>query len=262
MSDRTCTIAGCTAAHLAKGYCKPHYAQAYRKAKPDMHHPKFERVCETCGTKWSTPRREARFCTAKCKGAHLAVINLKSCPLPPDHPVRMLISEARATPLPQRPPTSRPTPTAGPRTPRECPSCGSWFSPVHASAATQMVTCSSRCKRKRAKRIRRARTHGAAGTWTWSEFMRIARRFGYACAYCGTKPERLDPDHVLPLARGGQDSPTNLLPACAPCNSSKCAMTLNEWADWRARRGLPFRRVTWAAGDLRYIHLTVTSVAA
>ena len=111
------------------------------------------------------------------------------------------------------------------------------------------------------KQRRGAREHDAGGFFTWSEFMRIARKFNYCCAYCGEKPDRLDPDHVVPLSRGGSNSTTNLLPACSMCNSSKCAMTLAEWGAWLASRELSARRTSWTPGDPRYTHLTDAALA-
>ena len=48
------------------------------------------------------------------------------------------------------------------------------------------------------------------------------------CAYCrrACKPTI---DHVVPLARGGRDEPSNVVPACKPCNSSKNDRLLSEW---------------------------------
>lgn len=56
----------------------------------------------------------------------------------------------------------------------------------------------------------------------------ILARYGDTCAYCDAPAEHLD--HVHPLSKGGADAPHNLLPACAPCNLSKNAKTLAEWA--------------------------------
>ena len=123
------------------------------------------------------------------------------------------------------------------------------------------MTCSRSCARRCAKRRRRAREAGARGSWTWSQFMAIAKKFDYCCAYCGVKPERLDPDHVVPLSRGGYDSPSNLLPTCFMCNSSKCAMTLDECDEWRTNRGLEPRATSWVPGDMRYVHLTQALLA-
>ena len=86
--------------------------------------------------------------------------------------------------------------------------------------------------------------------------MVIARRHGYRCAYCGTRPTRLDPDHVVPVSRGGANYIGNLLPACPPCNSSKRDLTLDEWSDYLHQRGLPPRTTTWDSTDPRFTHLT------
>ena len=104
--------------------------------------------------------------------------------------------------------------------------------------------------------MRRSREHGQATAWRWSDFTRIARRFDYRCAYCGTKPERLDPEHVVPLSRGGHNGIGNLLPTCMPCNSDKRDLTLDEWAADRERLGKEARRTGWLADDQRFWHLT------
>lgn len=52
----------------------------------------------------------------------------------------------------------------------------------------------------------------------------ILRRDDHCCRYCGehASPQvKLTIDHVLPVALGGNDDPTNLVAACAPCNSGK-----------------------------------------
>lgn len=50
----------------------------------------------------------------------------------------------------------------------------------------------------------------------------------YSCAYCGS-PHRLTFDHVMPLARGGEHTIANIVPACRSCNSSKKDRTPEEW---------------------------------
>lgn len=51
----------------------------------------------------------------------------------------------------------------------------------------------------------------------------ILRRDSYTCRYCGASaPDaKLTVDHVLPVALGGTDEPTNLVAACADCNVGK-----------------------------------------
>jgi 5-methylcytosine-specific restriction endonuclease McrA len=56
----------------------------------------------------------------------------------------------------------------------------------------------------------------------------IAVVLGLPCAYCGAT-ELIEVDHIVPLARGGAHEPTNLAPACRPCNRSKRDRLLSEW---------------------------------
>lgn len=41
------------------------------------------------------------------------------------------------------------------------------------------------------------------------------------CHYCGDVFDELTIDHVIPLSRGGSNSPTNLVAACLGCNQTK-----------------------------------------
>ncbi|MFJ8394374.1 HNH endonuclease [Streptomyces sp. NPDC094144] len=56
----------------------------------------------------------------------------------------------------------------------------------------------------------------------------ILARWLWKCAYCNANAEHLD--HVVPLSRGGSDVESNMVPACAKCNLSKGAKTLEEWS--------------------------------
>ncbi len=62
------------------------------------------------------------------------------------------------------------------------------------------------------------------------------------CTYCNQLLQRrtLTRDHVLPQSRGGQSTPDNLVPCCAPCNRQKSDKPL-----WRfmLERGRPELRV-------------------
>lgn len=51
----------------------------------------------------------------------------------------------------------------------------------------------------------------------------VLRRDNHACHYCGAKaPDvKLTVDHVVPVALGGTDDPTNLVAACDTCNGGK-----------------------------------------
>lgn len=51
----------------------------------------------------------------------------------------------------------------------------------------------------------------------------VLRRDNHACRYCGAcAPDvPLTVDHVIPVALGGSDDPSNLVAACRACNSGK-----------------------------------------
>lgn len=54
----------------------------------------------------------------------------------------------------------------------------------------------------------------------------VLRRDNHTCRYCGTTAAdtELHVDHVLPVALGGKDEPTNLVTACEPCNTGKSSI--------------------------------------
>lgn len=58
----------------------------------------------------------------------------------------------------------------------------------------------------------------------------ILRRDGHTCRYCGAAaPDvKLTVDHVIPIALGGGDEPSNLVTACQPCNAGKSSTSPDE----------------------------------
>ena len=68
---------------------------------------------------------------------------------------------------------------------------------------------------------------------------RVFRIYGRRCYYCPATEEEafIEIDHIVPLARGGDNEFLNLLPACETCNRSKGIKTMGEWLEEkRARR--------------------------
>ena len=57
----------------------------------------------------------------------------------------------------------------------------------------------------------------------------VLRRDNFTCRYCGAAaPEvALEVDHIVPVALGGRDDPTNLATACADCNGGKSSVPPN-----------------------------------
>ena len=49
------------------------------------------------------------------------------------------------------------------------------------------------------------------------------------CAYCGADDRPLQRDCVLPISRGGRYTVRNVVPACGPCNASKCNDEVTGW---------------------------------
>ena len=79
-------------------------------------------------------------------------------------------------------------------------------------------------KRILAHQRRRARIALApVNNLTRAEWLAIKQAFGYRCAYCGKKLQRLTMDHITPLSEGGSHTLHNVVPACGSCNYSKQA---------------------------------------
>lgn len=52
----------------------------------------------------------------------------------------------------------------------------------------------------------------------------ILKRDNYTCRYCRSVDNPLTIDHVIPVALGGTDEPTNLVAACKDCNAGKSSV--------------------------------------
>jgi len=76
---------------------------------------------------------------------------------------------------------------------------------------------------------RRALRLKASGDWTREQFKELCEQVDYHCAYCLNKFDKLTPDHIIPLARGGSNDISNIIPACGSCNYSKQAKTPLEY---------------------------------
>ena len=87
--------------------------------------------------------------------------------------------------------------------------------------------------------LRRARLAGSPGKYTAQEWKDLVERSGGRCTYCD-EVGILQPDHRIPLARGGTNLIENILPACGPCNRRKHTMTETEYRSRLAsRKSLP-----------------------
>lgn len=234
MDERTCQQCEITftPTHGMQRFC-----EAHRGDQASRERELVQRVCVTCATPWMTKRRDAKYCSELCY--HFDKWGARTCEWPRPAPKPRRVAKARPRPQPFDPH-------------RECAWCGVAFT---ARIRTQ-VFCSRAHKVKVVRNKRRGREHGSPSHFTWSEFMKVYAKLDRCCAYCAQPiVGQPDPDHVVPLSRGGSNSITNILPSCRPCNSDKRDLLLHEWSEDRARRGLP-ERTTDPLHDPRWHHLT------
>jgi 5-methylcytosine-specific restriction endonuclease McrA len=86
-------------------------------------------------------------------------------------------------------------------------------------------------------RLRRARLAGSDSPGvTRAEWSGVLDIFAGRCAYC--LAPATDCDHVEPIARGGRDELSNVVPACKSCNSRKGDRTLLAFLPLQERAGL------------------------
>lgn len=260
---KTCDEQDCERPLRAKGMCALHYKRANAHKRKQYHC-----TCATCASEFQSPTRASRFCSYSCRDlatyGDTRPVYFPNCLNCGDvftsrDANRFTCSSECRQELDVKTRPVVPVKVEW-RTERECPGCGCHFSPLYTP---NMLTCSRRCSRRVSRWRRRASEVNAIGSWVWSDFMRVAHRFGFCCAYCGEKPDgQLDPDHVVPLSRGGYNSTANLLPACRPCNADKRDLLLSEWNADRERRGLSPRLTSWAPEDRRFRHLTQALLVA
>lgn len=129
---------------------------------------------------------------------------------------------------------------------RRCVFCGEW-KPLdigyHRNGGTEhrldcKVCYNIRRQQNKAKKMhsdfiggqkRRGEDAPAFSHQDWKE---VLIYFNGECAYCGCTPRRsvkLTKDHVVPISTGGRTVPSNMVPACSSCNSSKNSEEFKTW---------------------------------
>lgn len=79
-------------------------------------------------------------------------------------------------------------------------------------------------------RNRKAQKRDAAGSHTAADILDIYKTQKGKCRWCGVEVgSDFHVDHVVPLSRGGSDSPENLAVACPDCNRHKHNAMPDEW---------------------------------
>ena len=86
----------------------------------------------------------------------------------------------------------------------------------------------SRTRTARASRKRRRRIQRVENDLTDEQWDALLEAWG-GCAYCGATGPALQRDCIMPISRGGRYTLTNVAPACASCNASKCNDEVTGW---------------------------------
>jgi 5-methylcytosine-specific restriction endonuclease McrA len=95
----------------------------------------------------------------------------------------------------------------------------------------------SNSRRARAARRRKRRVAQVVNDLTPQQWSDVKAAWG-GCAYCGATNGALQRDCVMAISRGGRYTIDNVVPACGPCNASKCN---DEVTGWMRRRRLDER---------------------
>ena len=71
----------------------------------------------------------------------------------------------------------------------------------------------------------KARKRGTAiSDFTVAQWQAMQEAYGHRCVYCGKRRKgKLTKDHITPVSKGGNDTMSNIVPACKQCNSRKQA---------------------------------------
>jgi len=91
-----------------------------------------------------------------------------------------------------------------------------------------MVHCKE-CHTRRSNEARRSAENSVESDLSDEAWKRIKQTFNEECAYCGTQPDTIERDHVVPISGGGGTVPENIVPACPSCNRSKSNTQIDEW---------------------------------
>jgi 5-methylcytosine-specific restriction endonuclease McrA len=108
-------------------------------------------------------------------------------------------------------------------------------SKAHCYAKSKLTTIAWRRRNPDLVRIhyatKRAKRRKAEGKYTRRDELMLLERQRGRCANCGVAcAKRYHIDHVIPLAKGGSNWPSNLQILCPTCNSRKSAKDPIEWA--------------------------------
>jgi len=93
-------------------------------------------------------------------------------------------------------------------------------------------------KRREIDHRRRARKLAAHGSWSAKDLLVLRGILGTQCLRpdCCTPTDRVAVDHIIPLAKGGSNQPTNLQLLCLRCNARKGVQRIDYRTEEQRRK--------------------------
>lgn len=231
MAERICAIESCDAAgELVRGWCRAHYQRWRRHGDPTAGNPTPRPSGGTCEAEECDRPAHARGWCGKHYHRWLEhgdpSLGRDRKPAPLDglcsvdgceqmHHAKGLCSyhyfKATWSPTPEQRETAR-------KRAREW----YWQDPERARRARIKYGKNNPDKIRALNHKRKASKRGASvSDLTASQWRQIKDVYGHRCVYCNRRMKRLTMDHVIPLARGGSHTASNVVPACRSCNLRK-----------------------------------------
>jgi len=99
-----------------------------------------------------------------------------------------------------------------------------WRGGIHSRPSSSPERRSEYYHQRRAREL-----HCQVNDLTKEQWEQILKDFNYCCAYCLKPLKRADREHVMPVSRGGNNTMSNVVPACRRCNVRKNKRTLIEF---------------------------------
>lgn len=99
-------------------------------------------------------------------------------------------------------------------------------------------------KNRRLKRMLENGTHD----FTHEQWLSLIDFWDYTCAYCDKRGGNLERDHVVPLAKGGEHTLSNIVPSCPSCNRKKETLDMRTWLNDEQR----YEATLTTMGDTEY----------
>lgn len=245
MPEGTCCVDGCERTIRARQMCKPHYEawlQERRGFVPCQtdgcdRAAQWAGICRSCNRRADYQRNKQRYIA---RAAEWAADNVEKARKAKREHQRRLRAE---DPELARRRTRESMKRWADAHPEEKRVRAAAEREKHAERYRQKARAWQRANPERARaagRNREAKKRANGGHFSFADWQAALEQTGHGCFYCGITTEPLQRDHVIPIARGGIHDPSNIVPACGPCNRRKAANSEQEfrerYAEWLTAR--------------------------